>query len=197
MDLHKCRIGVVPDNERERPPTPTPPSQQLFWNVGGTFQKVCLKVSSSPPLPNWVVFASNTLGWNRLSWRSSLAECLNVLSRRFSYRTEILQGLQIVTVTCYFGLKKKDKISPKMLFLRCLSVMFQSPAQLISKFAIFIHTKFQTQVYKWNIFTDFNVEIGFWKETKVAVTRWSSLLHFLYNSQSPFFICHSWLKWNN
>lgn len=48
--------------------------------------------------------------------------------------------------------------------------MFQSLAQLISSFAIFIHTKFQIQVYQLNIFTDFNVEIGFRKGTKLAVT---------------------------
>lgn len=57
--------------------------------------------------------------------------------------------------------------------------MFQSLAQLISSFAIFIHTKFQIQVYQLNIFTDFNVEIGFRKGTKVAVTSWSSPFFYL------------------
>lgn len=56
--------------------------------------------------------------------------------------------------------------------------MFQSLAQPISSFAIIIHTKFQIRVYQLNIFTDFNVEIGVWKGTKVAVTSWSSPFFF-------------------
>lgn len=38
MDLHKCRIGVVPDNERERPPTP-PPLPAVVLERWGNFSK--------------------------------------------------------------------------------------------------------------------------------------------------------------
>lgn len=129
MDLHKCRIGVVPDNERENaplltppcpPPHPSPPPRSRLHPAvvalersAELFQRFASRSPRRRRFPNWVVlFASSPRSVKIGSHGDPAWLTVSMCCRVGSLTGQII----LPEYRCLLFLDKIDQISATMLF---------------------------------------------------------------------------------